>query len=77
MIPRPKLSAEDLQQFQEIEDEDVRVHAYTTEIDQSFEKKAKNLVEVGIPKLQILTLISKGQKYYVELTGDKAFLSFS
>lgn len=75
--PRQRITKEELQSYRELEGEDVRITKNLKELNKDFHKPNLALKEIGIAPLQILSVISKGKKYYVELSGDKNFLSFS
>lgn len=75
--PRPHIRTADLEAYQVIEGEDVRIEKYTNTIDQNFPDPDLTLKQIGIPPLQVLVVISNGQKYYYELSGDEAFFVFS
>jgi len=49
----------------------------TYEIDKDFPNQELKLSEVGIPPLQILSVQTDDDLFFVELTGDEDFLSFS
>lgn len=74
--PRPLLKQEDFSQFQESENEEVKIKTYTEVIDFAFPQPEISLQQAGVPPLHIVRVISKGDSYYVELSGDADFFLF-
>jgi molybdopterin/thiamine biosynthesis adenylyltransferase len=73
---RPHIRSEDLEQFQVVEGEEVRIERYSATIDQDFPRLDLSLSSIGIPPLQILVVVANGKKHYLELTGDRDYLRF-
>lgn len=72
IFPKLKLTEEKTKKYQKIADEAIVITNETNELDRTFPYLEKSLKEIGIPFLQILTIYSnsKGESYFVELTGD-------
>lgn len=77
VLPKLKLTEEKMKKFQSIEDETIIITDETNELDRNFLYLNKSMEEIGIPFLQILTIYSEGESYFVELTKDlyKLFLN--
>ncbi|MEO1417139.1 MAG: ThiF family adenylyltransferase [Bacteroidota bacterium] len=71
---RPHLTQEEMNQYAQIEGEEVKITQKTSELGPDFPHLEKRLEELGVPPLHILTIYSKGKKRYVELTRDTSFL---
>ena len=74
--PRPHITRKDLEAFREIDGEDVQISDWTEEIDKDFLYPNKSLRELGIPPLQIISVLTKGERVFVELSEDKDYLAF-
>jgi len=77
-IPKYKLSNDMQIKFQVEPGEKVGFpgsDSTTNQLDDSFPYPDKTLLELGIPELQILTVDTGNNFYFVELTGDETFLN--
>ena len=76
VLPKLKLTEEKMKEFQSIPNETIIITEEANELDRNFPYLKKSMEEIGIPFLQILTIYSQGESYFVELTEDKHKLSF-
>ena len=76
IIPRPHLSKNHIQELG-LESGDNYQLEVVEEINSSFPHMELRLLDIGIPKLQIIKVINKGKEYFVELSKDISFLTFS
>ncbi|MEM9985468.1 MAG: hypothetical protein AAF804_10270, partial [Bacteroidota bacterium] len=72
--PRPHLRGEDLSQYALDDEDSVRVTQSTAEIGYDFPPQDLRLADIGVPALHILKAYSKGEKKFIELSGDRALL---
>jgi len=75
-LPKLKLTADKLKEFQLIVEEEIIITEETNEIDLDFPYLQKTLGDIGIPPLQIITVNANGHSYFLELSGDENFLIF-
>ncbi|MFK7946038.1 MAG: ThiF family adenylyltransferase [Saprospiraceae bacterium] len=71
VIPKYKATAKALKRYRTIPNERIIFTKQISEIYDDFEKQTLTLNELGVPPLQILTVETIKNKYFVELTGDK------
>ncbi len=76
IIPEPHFSDTMQTQYQEEPGEPIGITKYLDTINTDFPNLDMTLKEVGIPPLQILTVETSEDIYFVELTGDESFLDF-
>lgn len=72
--PRPLLHDADYADLMEDDADSMVVTQKTAEIGDDFPHRDKTLEEIGIPPLHILTLYTKGDRQFVELTGDRSLI---
>ncbi|MEM7370975.1 MAG: ThiF family adenylyltransferase [Bacteroidota bacterium] len=73
--PRPHVKDDELTAMAIEIGEEVLIHEHISEIEPDFLYPDYSLSTLGIPPLHILTIIANGEEYYVELTGDEAYLN--
>ncbi|MEM6631472.1 MAG: ThiF family adenylyltransferase [Bacteroidota bacterium] len=76
IIPRPHLSKDHIEKLGPSSGVTYQLEV-VEEIDSSFPHMHLRLLDIGIPKLQIIKIISKGKEHFVELSADLPFLHFS
>ncbi len=75
--PQTRITEAFLDQFRQMEEEEIYLSRTVTEIDGSFPQTDLMLADIGIPPLHIVRVASRGQLYYVELTDDNHIFQFS
>lgn len=76
IIPEPHFSDQMQTAYQEEPGEPIGITKYTDQINDDFPDKTLSLKKVGIPALQILTVETDKDIFFVELTGDEKFINF-
>ncbi len=77
VMAQPHFSDAVMQHYLTSPDEKVIISQSTHEIDRNFPHQTHKLTKIGIPPLQILRVRIDNDIHFVELTGDKEFLSFT
>lgn len=76
MIPEPHFSEMAQLEFQEQAGEVLGISKYIDIIGEDFPYQDKSLADCGVPALQILTVETENDIYFVELTKDENYLNF-
>lgn len=76
VLAKPHFSDELAAEIIEIPDEPIIFSKLVYEIGNDFPDKTLTLAKVGIPRLQILSVRTDNDIFFVELTGDEDFLNF-
>ncbi len=76
VLAKPHFSDELADQHREVADEPIIFSNLIYEIGNDFPDKSLTLEQVGIPRLQILSVRTDDDIFFVELTGDEDFLYF-
>jgi len=77
VISKAHFSDDLADEYSEHQDESIIFSKMTYEIDKDFPNQDLKLSDVGIPPLQILSVQTDDDLFFVELTGDEDFLNFS
>lgn len=73
---KPHISDDYIAQFQKIPGEEVYITKSTLTLDNTFPFMELSLKEIGIPYLDILTVVAQDDYHYVELSKDEQYLNF-
>lgn len=76
IIPEPHFSENKQTQYMEEPGEPIGITKYADQINYNFPDLNLKLKDVGVPPLQILTVETSQDIYFVELTGDESYLNF-
>jgi len=77
VMAQPHFSEKVMQPYRTAPDEKIVISKSTHEITRDFPHPSYSLKEIGIPPLQILRVRIDNDIHFVELTGDKEFLTFT
>jgi len=73
---KPHLSDEFIATYQETPGEDIFITKSVLSIDNNFPQLELSLKKIGIPYLDIITVVAQDDYHYVELSKDEKFLDF-
>jgi molybdopterin/thiamine biosynthesis adenylyltransferase len=76
IIPEPHFSDQMQTAYQQEPGEPIGITKYTDQINDDFPDKSMSLKKAGIAALQILTVETDKDIFFVELTGDENFINF-
>ena len=76
LIPEPHFSENAQAEYQEEVGEVLGITKYVDHISEDFPDLSRTLKECGVPPLQILTVETEKDIYFVELTKDEPYLTF-
>jgi molybdopterin/thiamine biosynthesis adenylyltransferase len=77
VVAKPHLSDDMLSSLQGKEGEEMLISNEIRQLDRSFPHQDLSLQALGIPPWHVLAVRAGMERYFVELTGDQAFLHFS